>query len=641
MSGPTKGAEELPAEKWTSRPLVARGLRSAVIVVPFLASLVATLSIRPLLPQPDGFLSAAVVLLPLIVVGVTVALLVERSAQRLLPLASLLELSLVFPDQAPARYSTALKNGSKRRLQHQVDHILDEGFSSDETEAASQVLDMVEALRRHEPLTRGHTQRVRAYTEMIADELDLDEITRSQLLWAVLLHDIGKLTVPAEILSKNGAPDDEEWELIKGHPAAGAEMVEPLAPWLGAAIGAVGQHHERWDGTGYPAGLAGEEISLAARIVAVADAFDVITSARSYKRPLSAEASRAELVRCAGTHFDPEVVKAMLRVSLGKVASPWGRMGWLAQVPSLVQTGAAGVTGATAISAAMVGVLGPAAGTEPEQDTPPMLAAVDDGSGPPATTAPAGGDELIDSPDLADSPQEPTRSLGAGRRQGVDPDHSSGDTPDITSRLGASATPDVAASSETQRGAGADEDLVDRATGPRDLATDTRPRSTSDTAIQRPTPRRTGPSTSPDGGSDRGPLLVPASTTPTPTAAPTTLGTEPVPGGIESPALPDGPTSPGPVTVTTPVPTQPLPNPVICVNGAPLIAPAPGCATGPVLPHVELTGPPDLVEEGFQVPLVSTVMKPTTGGVSSPPATAPLPTSLVVPLPSLPSLLGP
>ena len=107
----------------------------------------------------------------------------------------------------------------------------------------------------------------------------------------------------------------------------------PLVDWLGEWVLAVEQHHEKYDGTGYPRGLAGPEISQAAGIVAVTDVFDVITSARSYKPAVNGEAARKELIRSAGTHFDPVVVRAFMNVSMGKLRWVMGPLSWLADVP--------------------------------------------------------------------------------------------------------------------------------------------------------------------------------------------------------------------------------------------------------------------------------------------------------------------
>ena len=139
----------------------------------------------------------------------------------------------------------------------------------------------------HDRLTRGHSERVRAYTHMVGEELKITGAELDHLRWSALLHDIGKLLVSAEILNKPGKLTDAEFEAIKQHPEFGRELVAPLVGWLGDSARAVWEHHERWDGWGYPRGIAGTDISLAGRIVAVTDAFDVMTSTRSYKEPIS------------------------------------------------------------------------------------------------------------------------------------------------------------------------------------------------------------------------------------------------------------------------------------------------------------------------------------------------------------------
>ena len=138
-----------------------------------------------------------------------------------------------------------------------------------------------------------------------------------------------------EILRKPGRPTEAEWEQLKRHPLLGERLVGPMGAWLGGWSNAVGYHHERWDGKGYPRGVGGDEIPLAGRIVAIADVFDVITSARSYKAAGAATAGREEIARCAGTQFDPRVVRAFLNVSLGRMRLVMGPLSWLAHTPVL------------------------------------------------------------------------------------------------------------------------------------------------------------------------------------------------------------------------------------------------------------------------------------------------------------------
>ena len=134
-----------------------------------------------------------------------------------------------------------------------------------------------------------------------------------------------------------------------------------MEEWLGSWASAVGEHHERWDGDGYPNGISGERISLAGRIVAVADVFDVITSARSYKSSFASSAARDEIARCAGTQFDPRVVRAFLNISLGRLRLVMGPLSWLAHVPVLARLPLTPAIGAAAASAGAV-VVGLATG---------------------------------------------------------------------------------------------------------------------------------------------------------------------------------------------------------------------------------------------------------------------------------------
>jgi hypothetical protein len=199
------------------------------------------------------------------------------------------------------------------------------------------VLELVLALNVHDKRTRGHSERVRVFTDLIADELKVDEAGKARLRWAALLHDVGKLEVPAKILNKPGKPSEAEWQVLRRHPEEGARLVAPLLPWLGEWGPAVAQHHERWDGTGYPRHLRGTEISLAARIVSVADTYEVMTAPRSYKPSMSVPAARRELTRVAGTQLDPHVVRALLNISVGRLWRAIGFGAWLGQVPMLTR----------------------------------------------------------------------------------------------------------------------------------------------------------------------------------------------------------------------------------------------------------------------------------------------------------------
>jgi hypothetical protein len=379
-SGPTTGAGDRAHRAWTGRPAIARAVRVVAFVLPAVVAWLVSAQAAPHLWRPVGAIGIVLSVIQLAVVGLLTVSLAGRLTRRLLPLATLLNLSLVFPDVAPSRFRTALRSGTIRNLQAQLDDFR-RTTHADLNEVAAQMVEMVAALGRHERLTRGHTERVRAYSDLIAQEMGLSAHDRHLLQWSALLHDVGKLSVPPEILNKPGRPTDDEWAVLAAHPAVGGELVEPLAPWLGEWRLAAAEHHERWDGTGYPRGLAGTEISLAGRIVAVADAFDVITSHRSYKKPVPVEAARAELVRCAGSQFDPAVVRALVNASLGKRSVAAGSVGWLGQLQALFNAGAGGVASTAGNVAAATALAGAVAMTgaplpaDPDLSAPPPVVA--------------------------------------------------------------------------------------------------------------------------------------------------------------------------------------------------------------------------------------------------------------------------
>jgi HD-GYP domain-containing protein (c-di-GMP phosphodiesterase class II) len=129
----------------------------------------------------------------------------------------------------------------------------------------------------------------------------------------VLLHDIGKIGIPDAILLKPGPLTPDEWTIMRRHPDIGKRLIEGI-PFLRGAVPIVYSHHEKWDGSGYPLALKGEDIPLGARIFSVVDAFDAMTFDRPYSRAVPFEAAKSEIKRCAGTHFDPAVVAAFLQV---------------------------------------------------------------------------------------------------------------------------------------------------------------------------------------------------------------------------------------------------------------------------------------------------------------------------------------
>ena len=172
---------------------------------------------------------------------------------------------------------------------------------------------LVQAVDIKDGYTRGHSERVGQASMMIARELGMDEGRIEILRFAGILHDVGKLGVPTRLLRKDGPLTPEERRVIELHPEYGHEITRGIS-FLGEARSAILHHHERIDGSGYPYGLVGRQIPESARVVAVADAFDAMTSNRCYSRARPVDTALEELRRCAGTHFDPCMVTALVRV---------------------------------------------------------------------------------------------------------------------------------------------------------------------------------------------------------------------------------------------------------------------------------------------------------------------------------------
>ena len=169
------------------------------------------------------------------------------------------------------------------------------------------------AIDAKDPYTKGHSERVTEMAIALAQELNLPEQQIEDLEYAALLHDIGKIGIDERILGKNGGLTSEEWEKIREHTLIGAKIIEPVK-FLKNSYQAIYYHHERYDGSGYPAGKKGEEIPLFARIIAVADAYDAMKSDRPYRKKLSKDEIIQELREQAGGQFDPEVAQALISI---------------------------------------------------------------------------------------------------------------------------------------------------------------------------------------------------------------------------------------------------------------------------------------------------------------------------------------
>ncbi len=187
------------------------------------------------------------------------------------------------------------------------------------SEEINQLLSLAKAIEEKDPLLRNHCQRLQRLALAVGDELRLPPARLELLIYAAFLHDIGKADLPQDVIAKTGALSAEDWAHIHRHPTAGRRRLE--ATYIKEAGAIVEQHHERFDGKGYPHGLKDGEILLEAQIVAVVDAFDAMTSDRPYRSKMTRDEAFSELRRCSGTQFNPEVVEAFIRIlESGKVA---------------------------------------------------------------------------------------------------------------------------------------------------------------------------------------------------------------------------------------------------------------------------------------------------------------------------------
>lgn len=169
---------------------------------------------------------------------------------------------------------------------------------------------LANAIEARDSYTHAHMKRLGLYAKALGNQLGWEGPRLEVLEFGAILHDIGKIYIPESVLRKSGSLSDEEWVEMHKHPEVGALMIRDI-PYLAPAIPLVLHHHERWDGKGYPAKLNGEDIPEGARLLAVADAFDAMTSHRSYRQAMSIEDAYAEIRNGSGGQFDPNIVKAM------------------------------------------------------------------------------------------------------------------------------------------------------------------------------------------------------------------------------------------------------------------------------------------------------------------------------------------
>lgn len=224
--------------------------------------------------------------------------------------------SMETPDYQLLTQTLAELNTLQQNLQQEVKRQTKEAEDRREkVERLSQqvILTLAKTIDAKDKYTKGHSERVADYSKEIAKRMNFPEQRQQEIYRMGLLHDIGKIGVPDTIINKTGKLTDEEFRIIQTHPVIGSEILNTISELPEIASGAR-SHHEKYNGTGYPDKLAGENIPLASRIIGVADAYDAMTSKRSYRGILPQEVVRAEIVKGKGTQFDPQCADMMLEM---------------------------------------------------------------------------------------------------------------------------------------------------------------------------------------------------------------------------------------------------------------------------------------------------------------------------------------
>jgi len=190
---------------------------------------------------------------------------------------------------------------------------LKEELEGQHLDVISSIKTLISVINAKDRYTYGHTERVVKYSRLLGEALGLPESEMKILQYGAYLHDIGKIEISKELLNKREKLTNEEWEMLKQHPTIGADIIKPI-PSLKAVVPLIQNHHERYDGKGYPDKLKGKEIPLLVRILTIADSFDAMTTPRPYQNRKTLDEAVAELRRCAGTQFDGELVETFIRV---------------------------------------------------------------------------------------------------------------------------------------------------------------------------------------------------------------------------------------------------------------------------------------------------------------------------------------
>jgi len=214
-----------------------------------------------------------------------------------------------------AMYKAKFMSKNRVELYFSVLDDLKASLNESEKDLLNSIRTLITVINAKDKYTYGHSERVVLYTTMIGQAMGLNEEEIKNLRYSAYLHDIGKIEISRDILNKDSKLTDEEWEILKSHPAWGADIIKPIAA-LSESVPAILHHHERFDGKGYPGGLKGYNIPFHARILTVADSFDAMVTERPYKAAMSFQAAIEELKKCSGTQFDPIIVNHFIAALL-------------------------------------------------------------------------------------------------------------------------------------------------------------------------------------------------------------------------------------------------------------------------------------------------------------------------------------
>ena len=273
--------------RWRRHPGLSRAVAVGTWLIPAVLSVATAVVITLVVSEPDNALGLVCWWTGIFVAAGVVFGVSWHQAKRAVPLSILLGMGIVFPGDAPSRLSVAARAVSLRSPARGAAEAKSITLSTDPLIAAERAVALAAAAGANDRTLRGHALRVSELVDLVACEMRLEDPDREKLKWAALLL---------------------------AHPLEGEKLVAPLEDWLGEWASAIPEHHERYDGEGYPFGLVGDEISLGARIVAVVDAYDTMTNVRVNRRSLSPDGARAELARCAGAQFDPDVIRSFLAI---------------------------------------------------------------------------------------------------------------------------------------------------------------------------------------------------------------------------------------------------------------------------------------------------------------------------------------